>query len=207
MQPGACLDPIALDGSDGQIQHFGNFFFGQPAEEPVFHHRTQPRVLLLETIERGIQGQQLFRWESQFRLGVSQSDMLHSAAALVGLAPTGVVHQNLAHGPRGDSHEMSPSLPFDLRRAQELEVGLMHQLGGLERVAWPLPRQRPPGGPSELVVHQGKQLFGGVTVPVFHSLEQLGDIARRLIHDTPPFSRPRLPAGSRSPEYRGGIET
>jgi hypothetical protein len=46
-----------------------------------------------------------------------------------------MVHQNVAHHARGDGEELSAAFPIHLAHTFDVEIQLMHQRGGLERMA------------------------------------------------------------------------
>ena len=61
--------------------------------------------------------------------------------------------------------------------AGELEVGLVHQRGGLQRVAAALAVELAVGDPAEVFVHQRDQPLQGAAVARLDGLEQPGDFA------------------------------
>jgi len=46
-----------------------------------------------------------------------------------------MVHQDVAHHARGDAEELSAAFPIHLTHAFDVEIHLMHQRRGLERMA------------------------------------------------------------------------
>ena len=60
--------------------------------------------------------------------------------------------------------------------ADEAEVGLVDQGGGLERLAGLLPGQPPGGELAQLVVDQGQELLGGPRLALLDRREDAGDV-------------------------------
>jgi hypothetical protein len=117
-----------------------------------------------------------------------------------------VVHQDLPHGARGDGEEVSP-VPGDQTRASELEVGLVHQGGGVERALAVLLSQRSPGETPEVVVHERNQALkcgrlafvGGSEEP-----RHFADIELRIAHLWADVGKVNLPAGTGGPQGLAG---
>ena len=92
---------------------------------------------------------------------------LQAAAALPGPLATGVVDEDAAHGLGRRREEVVATLPFPgLVPADQPDVGLVHQSGGLDGLAGLLPRQPPGGELAEFVVDQRQQLLGRPGVAV-----------------------------------------
>ena len=67
-----------------------------------------------------------------------------------------MINQDLAHGAGRDSEKVGPISGGECSRA-ELEVGLMHQRGGVQGALAELVPQLQPGQPAQIVVDQGDQ--------------------------------------------------
>ena len=74
-----------------------------------------------------------------------------------------VVHEDLPHRAGGDRQEVPAVVGRQLRLARELEVGLVHQRRGLERVVGPLPAQVALGDLAQVLVHLRHVLGGDAT--------------------------------------------
>jgi hypothetical protein len=86
-------------------------------------------------------------------------------AALAGALAAGVVDEDAAHflGRRGEEVAATIPVPGDVL-ADKPRVRLMHQGGGLERLAGILLRQPLGGELAELIINQRQQLLGGLGV-------------------------------------------
>ena len=67
-----------------------------------------------------------------------------------------VIHEDLAHGVRGEPEELRPAVDPQAGIPRQLEVGLVNERRGLERVASALARESPPRDLSQLVVNLGQ---------------------------------------------------
>ena len=137
-QPGASEPPIPLDGArrgvfEVKLDGFCSFFDRKPPEEAEFNYLRLPRVLGSETAESHID-QKDIRVATGFEIAVGKRENV-AAAALGGSSFPGMVHQNVAHHAGGDGEELSAALPIDPAHAVDAEIQLMHQRGGLERMA------------------------------------------------------------------------
>ena len=91
--------------------------------------------------------------------------------------------------------------------ADQAEVGLVHQGGGLEGLAGLLLRELPRGELAELVVDQGQELLGRLRVAVLDGREDARDVVHRPWPLGTGVSRPRLdpePRRSDRPAARPG---
>ena len=96
-----------------------------------------------------------------------------AATTLVRLARARVVHQHLAHRPRGQGQQVVAVDRGELRATGELQVGLVDQRGGLEGVAHaPQLRAR---GALEFVVHRRIRRAQRLRIARAGAGEQLGD--------------------------------
>jgi len=61
------------------------------------------------------------------------------------------------HQPGGHAQELRPVLPVHLRLVHQLEVGFVHQRGGLQGVALPLHPHVPMGDAPQFAFHLRQQ--------------------------------------------------
>ena len=96
-----------------------------------------------------------------------------------------MVHQDLPHCAGGDGQEVRPVPGHQTDRA-ELEVGLVHEGGGIERALAILPSQLPLREPPEIVVHEGDEPLERGALPLVRGPQQprdLADIELWIVHD------------------------
>ena len=74
-------------------------------------------------------------------------------------AAAGVIHQNIAHDPCGNREEVGTRLPLDVLLADQAQISLMNEGGGLEGVVVPLAAHVGVGEPVKLVIDEGKELL------------------------------------------------
>ena len=100
------------------------------------------------------------------------------AATLESRSFPGMLDENAAHRlGRGDV-EMGRVVEGGVARADEPEVGLVHQGGRLQRVLGALPGHLALGRPAQLVVDERQQLLGGPWVALADGIEQPSNITR-----------------------------
>ena len=89
-----------------------------------------------------------------------------------------VIDQNAAHQLRGDPEKVRPILPLHVPLVDQLEVGLVHERGALERVIGALAREIPAGNRPELPVDERHQPFERLRAAILPLDQQLGDLRR-----------------------------
>jgi hypothetical protein len=97
------------------------------------------------------------------------------AAALGGVLSLRVVNQDLPHGGRGHTEEMSPILPCGSRLVSQPKVRLVDQRGRIEGLVTSPPVPLSAGEPVQLVVDQREELVESAPVPCSQLLEQNTD--------------------------------
>ena len=90
----------------------------------------------------------------------------------------GVVHQDPAHGARGDPEEVPPVLPVDAGEVHQLDVGLVYQAGRPQRMARALALQVVVGDPAQVRVDRGVQPVGRGRVAFAELEQEVGDLVR-----------------------------
>ena len=103
---------------------------------------------------------------------VGQVDAAEPAAPLLSGLAAGVLDEDAAHGLGRGGEEVAAAVPAAVGvAADQPQVGLVDQGGGLERLPGLLLRQPPGGQPAELVVDQRQQALGGLGVALLHGRE------------------------------------
>ena len=103
--------------------------------------------------------------------------MVIRSAAFVGVPTPGVIDQDAPHRLCRGSVEVSPSLEGHLLKPRQAKVGLMNQVGGLQRVVGTFVTQQVARQAPQLVVHDRQQLFQCLGVAIVPSIEQGRDIS------------------------------
>lgn len=99
------------------------------------------------------------------RVDLVELDPGPGAAPLGGTAAAGVFHQDPAHFPRGQRHEMAPALPVDVVLVHETKIRLVDQCRGLESVTAPFLTKVPGSQTSKLIVNEPHQVPSGGVIP------------------------------------------
>ena len=174
VEPRPRLEPVAMHGPLGDPQRRRDLLLLHPPEEPALHHLTLARV---EPAERVVEREHAVGIELAGPGAVGEGGALPvAAAALGGLPVAGVVHQHLPHRPGGDREEVG-AVARGQGGAAELEVGLVHQRGGVERALHVLVAQLAPGQPAEVVVDQGQEPVECAGLSLVSREEEAGDFA------------------------------
>jgi hypothetical protein len=111
--------------------------------------------------------------------GPAERDLDPSATALRRVPRAGVIDQDAAHHPRGDREELRAALPPPVALFAEAEPRLVHERGGLQRVALPLPPQHERRLPAELRVDEAYDRVARLDVARAPRAQQLRDRVAR----------------------------
>ena len=130
-----------------------------------------------QTGEGCVQGDQPFVRNLGGDREVGQFDPVAVAAVLFGSLAAGGVHQNSAHGFGGGREEVPAVLPADfVGRADESEVRLVNQGGGLKGLVGGFVCHPHSGEFPQFVVDQWEQVGGRVTTPGSGGVEEASQI-------------------------------
>ena len=141
---------------------------------------------------------------------VGEVDPAEAAAPfLPGLAPGGL-DQDVPHGLGCRGEEVAPAVPLAVRGVTDQpQVRLVHQGRGLERLPRRLVRQLPGRQATELVVDQGEQLLGRLTVALLDRRENPRRLAHRRVtiwFQETAYSGASLPAGAQGSPVTKGLK-
>src|SRR5688572_32966104 len=157
VEPRARHRPMPLHRGRGSLQRFGNLRNGQPAKITQLDDLGLLRIARGELLERGIECQHVNATGTGWRVTGNhrfiQRDLLGAAAALLGVARAGALHEDLPHRQRRNGEEVRAVLPrlvFFLAQSQKRFVD---QGGGLQRLARPLVAQVVGREPPQLVIY------------------------------------------------------
>src|SRR5437899_7296551 len=131
----------------------------------------------LKLFERVVELQNNFFADRSGDLNLIQRDLLGILAVPHTEPPPGSVYEDMSHGFCSGAEEMPAVLPSLMLIADQPQIRLMHQSGGLQSLSG---RQEGPfvGGESaQFLIDQREQFVSGFAVAVLDPLEDLGDIA------------------------------
>src|SRR5690625_2879272 len=100
------------------------------------------------------------------------------AAALLGGARPRVIDEDEAHRARGQREEVGAVLPRRARLVYQLEVGLVDERGGVERLAGAVLEQPAVGDAAKLLVDVGPEGLAGVGVPSASAEQEVRRVGR-----------------------------
>ena len=133
--------------------------------------------------------EQLLRLGLDNRPGLVEWNALPFAPMSSSTVMASPVDEDLPHGLGGDVEEVTVIGIGPV--ADEPEVGLVHQGGGVERVIGAFPRQLRRGQPAQLVIDQRQELLGRPGVAVLDSGKDPGHVVHRHGFRWPPRRRSR----------------
>ena len=160
-------------------QHRRRFLDRQPTKIPELDNaallriqRLEPRQRLIE--DEGVSG--INRRGRRCGIGVVDRDIRDASTALEPAVVAGVIHDDSPHQLRRDAEEMRAILPVNRPLPNELEIGLVDERRGLQRVIAPLARQVPRSQRVQFGVDKRDQPVERLRTAVLPLLKQARDI-------------------------------
>ena len=137
----------------------------RPAKNRSSTRPALSRVERRQLVERHIEGQDV---EVVWALPRQILAPRHSRTrlALDRPAGAGVIHEDSPHGLPGDPEKVRPVLPSHAPLIDQLEIRLVDQRRGRQRVIGALPPQAAAGPPAQLLIHDFHQEVAGLLVTV-----------------------------------------
>ena len=93
-----------------------------------------------------------------------------------------MVHEDAPHQLRRRAKEMGTAGEPQRSETVQTQVRFVHQRRRLQRVLRPFVQEKTPGDAAKLVIHHRHQLLKRRFVAVPPLLQELGDLALRLLH-------------------------
>jgi hypothetical protein len=200
-EPGPRVLPVSVGHRPGEPQCLARLLDGEPAEKVKVSYPRRGGVFLAETGEQLIQRQHEVGVLREGTDLIEQLEPHPPSSPLQPLAVPGVVDQDPPHRFRRSGEEVRPAL--ELLVADQPQIGLMDQGGGVKRVPGPL-RGHPRGREfAQLIVDERKELGGRPAVACRCSVHEVGDLGHdngiyRLRRDVNTEARrPALPHARR----------
>ncbi len=134
VQPRFGFEPVELHGARREVHGTRRFVDGESGKESQFHHVRQSCAFRSQSLERAIEGDHLIGLLCGHRMRIVKTDRFCPTATFVGLSATSGIDQNASHRPGGDGHEVRSVLIFNAFDIDEVEIRLVHQCGGRQRV-------------------------------------------------------------------------
>ena len=184
-EPRTSRGPRALDGLAREANCLRCLVEREPRENPAFDDAIGTLIHLGQAFERHVDGQHLLDLSVVQERHVPsriERDRSLLAAALAASARSGVIHQDSAHGVRGDRQEAVAVGRGDLAPLQEPQIGLVDEGRG-RRVTRGLAAELPPRNLPQLVVHKRGEALEGLAIAVAPAHEPVGDLTTG--HDRP----------------------
>ena len=128
----------------GDADDFGDFVFGETAEEPELYDARGAGIERFEFRQRCVERQEIFVLCDWIPLvDRAQTDLLLDTASLLRDAGARMVNQNPPHRLRGDGEEMCARFKGDRLGAEQAHAQLVHERVRLECVVSTLVMQEP----------------------------------------------------------------
>jgi hypothetical protein len=140
-------------------------------------------ILLSQRIEQVADHDHLVGGDECLRGGVTQLDACELPAVLDPPLLSRPLDKDPPHGLGRRSQEVPAAFPL-LVRPDEAEIGLVHQVGALQRSSRRIACQLPSRQSAKLVVNDGQKLISGLHVPLVDPFNEL----RHVIHEQRAFA-------------------
>ena len=88
-----------------------------------------------KSLERVVQREQFESRSGAVPCAFAERDALEPVEAFLGATTPCVIHEDLPHGAAGDVEKVRAVRPIDSRLIDQLQPGIVDELGGLKRVA------------------------------------------------------------------------
>jgi hypothetical protein len=146
-------------------QRLRRLLHAHPAEVAQFDDLRLAWIEPGQFVKRIVQRHQRSRFRRRKDQALIEREHVRAAAALPPAQLARVIHQDMPHQPRGHAQELRPVLPVHLRLVHQLEIGLVHQRGGLQGVALPLHPHVAVGDAPQFPFHLREQPLQTLLVP------------------------------------------
>jgi hypothetical protein len=174
VQERARFPPVALDGTGRAVQDVGGFLDRQARKEPQFDQPAERLVNRSKLLERLVQRHDFPRLLGDGNLSFVKRHMTQRTATLRGGVATRVIDDKLTHRSGREGEKVVPVLNGEARVFRELEIGIVHERGGLQRLA--APARLPMGQMAKLIINKRQQPLEGVMIATAPRGEQLAHI-------------------------------
>ena len=178
-QPRPGHRPITFHGPFGDTKDLGRLFNAHPRKEAHFDDLRLAMIELVEPFKGLVEGENFLFTLGGERDGFVERNAARPTAALLPLLLPGVINQDSADRLGADGEEMRAALPINAGLIDQLEIRLVDQCGGLQRMIRPLAPKMPRGKGTEFIINKRHELGGSRSaVAVFHADEKFGDFSR-----------------------------
>jgi hypothetical protein len=164
--------PRRREGGGGILQP-------KPGEEPELDQPGLHRVLGGQPGQCLVERQQVLVRQGAGESGLYEVDPGQRPPALLPALAAGVLDQDPSHGFGRGGEEVAAAVPARVAGADEPEVRLVDQGGGLEGLAWLLLGQLAGGQLPQFVVDQGQEPRSGSGIASLDGREDVGDVIHR----------------------------
>jgi tRNA A-37 threonylcarbamoyl transferase component Bud32/tetratricopeptide (TPR) repeat protein len=180
---------IVADDVNRAAEDLGGLFGGHAAEIAHLDQVRQRALLARQGVDRQVQIEQTDRRQTSLRLDIDGRLQLQTPAAAPRARPRArVIDENPAHRLRDDGEEVRAIAEMHGRPAEQLQVGLVHQGGGLQGVIRPLFPQMRSGDAAKDHIHRIEQFGARRVVTRAEPIEQLRDGRLRFSGDGSHYS-------------------
>ena len=180
IEPGPGERPMTFGRRDRVAENLRGLFEGQANEE------TQLDQFGFLLVERGqlfqsvVHGQKLVVRDALRDLDVHHVQAFLIAAVTPRELAAGVVYEDTTHRFRGGGEEMVPTPILAVRLTDQLQPRLMHQGGGLERVAGGFVGHLVRRQSAQFLINQRQQLIRSFGVTLLDGFENTRDVGHAL---------------------------
>src|ERR1041385_9245254 len=177
-QPCARHRPLPLHRAGRDAEHHCGLVDVEAPEEAQLDDALLARVQRAEPQQGRVERHQVIGPIDTDRFGLVERYVRMASPALPRRALARMIDEYAPHGSGGDCEEVGAVPPIVPHGPSEPQVDLVRELGGLERVPWPLAAQVRAGDTPQLGVNHGHQPLASVPVAVAQALEEQGHLVR-----------------------------
>jgi hypothetical protein len=171
-KPSAGEGPIIFHRGNGNGENLSDFVIRPAAEIAELYDFGLHGVLSAELVERFVYGQQFIVGLRRDQIAVIKINSFISATVTLSAASSGTVNQDAAHRFRRGRKEVSAILEIRCLRSYESQPCLVHECGGLKRMARRFLSHFESRQPSQFSINQPKELIRGLWIAAFHRHQQ-----------------------------------
>jgi len=171
-KPGPGVLPVPIGDRSREPQGHARFFDGEPAEEVEVSDLGRHGIFGLESIEQVVEGKHKIEVLGDRGNLIEEFEPDSAAGSLEPIAIAGVVDQDPPHGLGSGGEEVSAAV--ELLVADQPQVRLVDECGGVEGVIGGFGGHAGGGEPPQLVVHEREQVSGGTTITGRGCFEKVG---------------------------------
>jgi hypothetical protein len=181
IEPDACELPIPLGRGPRQAERVGAFLKRETAEESQFDQAALSGIERRKLRQRRVEVEDVHIRRVALRGSFVEYHACPPTGPFVCVAPPGMVNQDATHHLGRQREEVRPILPGGVALANQPQIGLIDERGGLKDVARRFMAKSGGCPTAQFLVDHCHQLVARPEVPAAPSVQQTGHIAVGMV--------------------------